>query len=177
MGTRRPVLLVLLGAGAVVLVAGLTIGLFVPSDEAPSRQDVIARRGAHVMPFDLEATTHVFDATNDGGVQSVVADRAGDTDQIALIRSHLRAERVRFLGGDFGDPAAIHGHDMPGLGILEERADALVITYGDLPTGGRVTYSSDDPAVVAALHDWFAAQLSDHGEHAERRVERAGEGT
>ena len=164
--TRRVVLLVGSGVAAVVLTAGLLVGILASTGGETSRQEGVARRGARVMPFDLDATTHVFDATESGGVQTVVSDRRQDADQVALVRSHLRAERARFSAGDFGDPAEVHGHEMPGLEVLEARSDALVITYVDVPAGGRVTYRSDDPAVVAALHDWFAAQLADHGQHA-----------
>jgi hypothetical protein len=166
METRRVVLLVGSGVAAVVLVGGLLVGVLVSAGGDTSRQESVARRGARVMPFDLDATTHVFDATKSGGVQTVVADRPQDADQIALVRSHLRSERAHFSGGDFGDPAAVHGHEMPGLAVLEARSEALVITYVDVPAGGRVTYRSEDPEVVTALHDWFAAQLADHGQHA-----------
>jgi hypothetical protein len=166
METRRVVLLVGSGVAAVVLVGGLLVGVLVSAGGDTSRQESVARRGARVMPFDLDATTHVFDATTSGGVQTVVADRPQDADQVALVRSHLRSERAHFSEGDFSDPAEIHGHEMPGLAVLEARSDALVVTYVDVPAGGRVTYRSDDPDVVAALHDWFAAQLADHGRHA-----------
>jgi len=53
--------------------------------------------------------------------------------------------------------------------VLERRFGELAITYEEIPAGGRVTYESDDPQVVAALHDWFAAQFADHGKHAETR--------
>ncbi len=41
------------------------------------------------------------------------------------------------------------------------------IRYSDLPDGAKIEYEAGDPALVAALHDWFDAQISDHGEHAE----------
>ena len=166
METRRVVLLVGSGVAAVMLAAGLLVGILASTGGDSSRQEGVARRGARVMPFDLDGTTHVFDVTKRGGVQTVVADRPEDADQVALVRSHLRTERDRFSAGDFGDPAEVHGHGMPGLEVLEARSDALVITYVDVPAGGRVTYRSDDLSVVAALHDWFAAQLADHGRHA-----------
>jgi hypothetical protein len=39
---------------------------------AQTRQEEIARRGAKVMPFDLEPTAHVFQKLDDGGLQKVV---------------------------------------------------------------------------------------------------------
>ena len=118
------------------------------------------------MPFDLEATTHVFDDTADGGRQTVTADTPGDTRQIALIREHLRKEQAAFARGDFSDPAAIHGQDMPGLAALQAGANRIRVTYTDIPQGALLTYATADPTLVKALHAWFAAQVSDHGSHA-----------
>lgn len=56
---------------------------------------------------------------------------------------------------------------MPGLAVLTTRFDELRIVYRDRPDGGEVTYRSASPDVVTALHDWFDAQLSDHGSHAQ----------
>jgi hypothetical protein len=152
-----------LAAAAVLLASAATAC----GDAGSSRTAGVAERGARVMPFDLDATTHVFTPRDDGGVQRVVADDPRDGSQVERVRSHLRAEATRFAGGDFGDPAAIHGRDMPGLDVLSRRADALEVAYDDVAGGGEITYRSADPAVVAALHDWFAAQLADHGAHAE----------
>ena len=40
------------------------------------------------------------------------------------------------------------------------------VTYSELPDGAQIRYTTGDPAIIAALHAWFAAQLSDHGGHA-----------
>jgi len=146
---------------------GVTIGL--TSDEHPSdRQSQVAERGARVMPFDLDKTTHRFDATQLGGVQAVVADDPADRRQIAEIRRHLRTEAIAFARGDLSDPSSIHGTSMPGLQVLKANADALEVAYAERPDGAEVRFRSDVSAVVRALHNWFAAQLSDHGTHAER---------
>ena len=36
-----------------------------------------------------------------------------------------------------------------------------------LPDGARLTFSTDDPDLVNALHRWAEAQTTDHGEHAD----------
>jgi hypothetical protein len=156
--------LILAASAALVVLVGVLV--LNSGHGTPTREEVVAEHGAAVMPFDLDATTHVFDATSFGGVQQVVADDPGDEKQITLVRGHLRHEMERFRRGDFGDPASIHGHDMPGLTVLEARAEDLEITLRELPAGAELTYRSDIPAVVDALHDWFAAQLEDHGGHA-----------
>jgi hypothetical protein len=123
-------------------------------------------RGAEVMPFDLERTTHIFEEQPDGGLQQVVADDPADAEQIALIRGHLQEEAAKFQRGDFGDPAAIHGEGMPGLAELREGYGKITVAYTELPDGAQIRYTANDPALVSAIHAWFAAQLSDHGGHA-----------
>lgn len=132
---------------------------------ADARQAEIARRGAAVMPFDLERTLHRFTPTGTGGVQSVMsADK--DAAQVRLVREHLKAEASRFSRGDYSSPAAIHGREMPGLAVLSAGAARMKVSYVELPAGAELRFESADPHLVEALHAWFAAQVSDHGRHA-----------
>ena len=149
----------LIGAAAVAVAAlvGCSSG---------DRQAEVAERGAQVMPFDLERTTHRFTPTADGLVEEVVADRSDDAEQVELIRNHLAEEADRFSAGDFADPAKIHGRDMPGLADLQAGATRIRIRYESLPAGARITFSTTDPALVTALERWGAAQVADHGRHA-----------
>jgi hypothetical protein len=161
----------LAGAGAALVAAGTGAGLALANrDGDPAgvaeRQAEIAARGAEVMPFDLDRTTHVFTQRPDGGVQVVTADDPDDAEQVRLVREHLSEQAEAFARGDFGDPASIHGDDMPGLAALQASADQVTVTYEDLPSGGQLTYTTGDTALVEALHAWFDAQVSDHGSHA-----------
>ncbi|KAK5344213.1 hypothetical protein LTR11_012158, partial [Exophiala xenobiotica] len=81
---------------------------------------------------------------------------------------HLTAEVERFRRGDFGDPARIHGTEMPGLAALQAHDGRITIEYATTPDGAQATYTTDDAALRDALHHWFDAQVSDHGEHATR---------
>jgi hypothetical protein len=130
-----------------------------------TRQEQVARSGATVMPFDLARTRHFFDDNPTGGIETVTANDAQDSTQIALIRSHLATEAEHFNHGDFSDPAKIHGQAMPGLAALAAAGAKLRVTYQPLPAGASLTYASDDAATVGAVHAWFAAQRSDHGAH------------
>lgn len=130
-----------------------------------SRQDEVALKGASVMPFDLARTTHFFDDTPGGGIETITTNDSKDARQIALIRSHLAEEAKRFGRGDFSDPAKIHGQDMPGLDALARAGDKLQVKYRKLPAGASLSYAGADAAVVAAVHAWFAAQRSDHTAH------------
>lgn len=133
---------------------------------AQTRQEEVATRGAKVMPFDLEQTTHVFQKLDDGGLQKVVVKDPSNKKQIALIQTHLKEESERFRNGDFSDPAKIHGENMPGLAQLNSGAAKIDVRYTALPDGAQIRYSTKDPKIVTALHQWFSAQLSDHGHHA-----------
>jgi hypothetical protein len=116
------------------------------------------------MPFDVKATMHIFRKTAEGGVQSVVAKREADSRGVALIRWHLKDIRSQFLRRNFSAPARIHGPDMPGLVQLEHAEfGAIEVRYRDIAGGAELTYATKAPQLVAALHDWFDAQLADHG--------------
>lgn len=131
------------------------------------RLDEVAERGAHIMPFDLEKTTHIFSKTAKGGLQQVIVKDKSDTEQIRLIRSHLSEIANDFRRGDFSAPARIHGESMPGLAELRAaKAGQLKIEYAELPDGAQISYSGRSPKLVKAIHRWFDAQLSDHARHA-----------
>jgi hypothetical protein len=134
--------------------------------QSSTRQEEVRQKGSVVMPFDLARTRHFFDDTPTGGVETVTANDKGDAKQIELIRAHLRSEAERFARGDFSDPAAIHGHEMPGLASLASSAARLQVKYKELANGASITFASRDKSIVAAVHEWFAAQRMDHGAHA-----------
>ncbi len=154
-------------AAAVLIAGGAIAGATVSSDE-PSRQEVVADRGARVMPFSLDATTHVFDATAQGGTQRVVAKDPEDSNEIRLIREHLREEADAFGRGDFADPASIHGDDMPGLDALRTGYQDIDVRYRELTDGAEIAYRTADPDLAAAVRAWFDAQLGDHAGDAAR---------
>lgn len=135
--------------------------------EPTQRQKEVATQGAMVMPFNIHNSTHVFLKTADGGAQQVLAKDASDKDLIAAIRMHLGTEADRFKQGNYADPMKIHGMDMPGVQYLSKvKPGQIGITYRDLPNGGEIRYSGKDAATVDAIHKWFDAQLSDHGQDA-----------
>lgn len=162
---RRALLLV---AAVAALGSGCADDSSTPTPTTPGRQAEVAERGASVMPFDLERTTHRFTKTDTGGVQTVIADDPRDAAQITLVQEHLTAEVDRFRRGDFTDPARIHGNEMPGLEALRAHGGRITIDCETTPEGGRVTYNTGDAELRNALHAWFDAQVSDHGPHATR---------
>ncbi len=94
---RRALLLVTaLAAVAAILAALYAAGAFEPGEPRGARQEEVAQRGAAVMPFDLEETTHVFEKMQTGGAQEVVADDPNGAEQVAAFRR-----------GDLSDPALV----------------------------------------------------------------------
>jgi hypothetical protein len=132
----------------------------------PSSHEAMVERGSKlVMPFDLNRTMHIFEPMPDGGLQTVMV-HDGDPQQIGLVRSHLRKEATAFARGDFSDPATIHGMNMPGLAQLRAGARRIAVSYLPTTSGASIRYKTSDPRLVAALHEWFGAQVKDHGAHA-----------
>jgi hypothetical protein len=148
-----------------VSILGAGVPVFAEPAASGARQATVEQRSESVMPFDMNRTMHMFMPSASGGVQSVVSND-GDAHQIALIRSHLRTEARAFARGDYSDPGSIHGMTMPGLAKLHAGARHIVVRYADIANGAQITYATPEPALIAALHDWFAAQVSDHGAHA-----------
>ena len=134
-----------------------------------NQQAMVHDMGGQVMPFDLSQTRHIFEMTETGGVQQVIANDPKDTSQITLIQQHLQHEALLFTEGDFSDPTSLHGADMPGVKELSRAAEQVKIEYAVLPNGAQITFSSPDFHLVTAIHRWFGAQLSDHGADATYR--------
>ena len=131
------------------------------------RQSQVSELGKDVMPFDLSATLHVFTKDSEGGVQQVAARDKSDAKQTELARRHLKEIREQFLKGDFSGPTHIHGAQMPGLAELSAaKPGSIAIGYKDVKGGAELSFKTADPVLVAALHKWFDAQVSDHGKDA-----------
>jgi hypothetical protein len=139
-------------------------GIGTASDGA--RQDEVRSKGGDVMPFALDQTVHVFEKNDAGGVQRVLV-RGNSDEQRRMIRGHLRDIATSFAQRDFDKPMHIHGADMPGLAEMKTAgANELEVIYSELPDGAQIIYRSSSPRLVAAIHRWFDAQLSDHGKDA-----------
>jgi hypothetical protein len=151
------------------LAATMLVAPAAPACAETPRQVKVERNSEHVMPFSMDATMHSFVPTPNGGVQTVLVHN-GDAKQVLLVRSHLKKEAQAFARGDFTDPASIHGGTMPGLQAMHAGATRISVRYAAVPNGAAITYASDDPALVSAIHAWFKAQVSDHGAHATMKM-------
>ena len=130
---------------------------------AQTQQQHVHDMSHGVMPFDVAKTVHIFTMTESGGVERVVVKDRIYADQVLLIQQHLRKEAERFQQGDYSDPAALHGANMPGLKDLQFGARRVKVSYSDLSDGAQITFQTSDPHLLTAIHRWFGAQLSEHG--------------
>ena len=168
--TRTNILITILGITS-LLFSGECLA------EAPSTQHampsehqaMVHEMGRSVMPFDLSKTLHVFEMTEDGGIQQVIIKTPDDAAQIALIQQHLQHEAMKFSNGDFSDPSSLHGAQMPGLKELAAGVAKIKIEYSALSNGAHLTFTTQDIHLITAIHRWFGAQLSDHGADATYR--------
>jgi hypothetical protein len=134
-----------------------------PADDS-ARQAEVAQRGAKVMPFSLAQSQHQFTKTETGGIQRVIAKDDLNLEQVWLIRQHLEALAKNFNQGDFSGPEFIHGIDMPGLAQMRSaKPGSLQIVYAAESAGASLTFRSSDAGLIQAVHEWFDAQLHDHG--------------
>jgi hypothetical protein len=130
---------------------------------AQTTQERVHQMSHSVMPFEMSKTVHVFKMTESGGAERVLVRDPQDTDQVVLIRRHLKYEAEKFQRGDYADPTKLHGSDMPGLKELEANASHVKVSYSKLPAGAQITFRTEDIHLLTAIHRWFGAQLSEHG--------------
>lgn len=149
-----------------IFVVALVIYTLQKPSDVTSRQEMIHESGSHVMPFNLDETLHVFSKTENGGIQSIVVRDTTDTENLGLIRMHLQMEAQNFAKGDFSDPSSLHGETMPGLSVLEVNYPKLKVTYSEIEDGAEINFETTDVKTMDAIHDWFNAQVSDHGDDA-----------
>lgn len=143
-----------------------------------ARKSDVAERGADVMPFNVHDTHHYFVKNAKGGTQQVLAKGKHDVDQIQFVRLHLKEIREQFLQNDFSGPAHIHGNNMPGLQELQAAESGEIdIHYSEVESGAELIYVAKNEKLVTAIHKWFDAQVSDHGNDASYRHPESSEGT
>ncbi len=106
----------------------------------PPSQVMVHEMSSQVMPFDLGKTTHIFEMTESGGIQQVIAKDPNDSAQITLIQQHIQHEAMLFGAGNFADPTSLHGADMPGVRELATGFSQVKIEYAALANGAQITF-------------------------------------
>jgi hypothetical protein len=130
--------------------------------------DAMQQRMQQTLPYATDKTETTYTRTVHGGVQHVVVKSASDSRQIKAVQQHLQRLIEQYRKGDFSMPERMHGKDMPGLAQLKmAKPDDIRFDYKSLENGGQIHFSSEYPQFVGALHEWFDAQISEHGNPAQ----------
>lgn len=114
------------------------------------------------MGFDQAKTTHHFLLKPDGGVISVEANEAKDTESRDQIRMHLAHIAKAFAQGDFDIPMLVHDQMPPGVPVMKSRKDHISYRFEEMENGGRVVIASSDADAVTAIHEFLAFQIREH---------------
>ena len=121
----------------------------------------VQHRGHIAMGVDQYTSIHHFVSTPDGGVVTLQRD-TDDTAGIQQIRHHMAEIAAAFRRGEFAVPGFVHDRPVPGTAIMAARRDRIRYRTDSILRGGELRISSDDPAAVAAIHEFLAFQRQDH---------------
>jgi hypothetical protein len=119
-------------------------------------------RGAQVMGFDQDKTTHHFYLYPDGGAIDVSVNDSKDVANRDAIRAHLPHIAMLFGAGDFSAPMMVHATNVPGTADLTRLKARITFSYVETPAGGRVNIVTRDKDALAALYAFLRFQIADH---------------
>ncbi len=130
-----------------------------------SHDDALKARGASVMGFDQDTTTHHFMVAAGGGSIEVTVKEETDERTLAAVRSHLRSVASEFGRGEFEKPLHIHGELPPGADVMKRNRRLISYRYEDVKNGGAVRIETSDRRSLDAVHSFLRYQIREHGEH------------
>jgi hypothetical protein len=82
---------------------------------------------------------------------------------VEQVRSHLRHIAEAFSEGDFRIAGFVHDlAEVPGTRVMTEKRDLIRYEVREVPRGAEVRITSNDPAVIEAVHVFLAFQRSGH---------------
>ena len=120
-------------------------------------------RGAMVMGFDQDKTSHHFFLYEDGGAIDVSVKDTSDSKNLDAIRAHLPHIAAMFGTGDFNAPMTVHdSRNVPGTATMAELKDKIAYRYVETARGGRVDIVTSDKNALAAVHQFLTFQIRDH---------------
>jgi hypothetical protein len=146
---------------APLVVAALVVTSPVFAQQTP--HDQMNHRGAAVMGFDQDKTTHHFHLYDDGGAIDIAVKDATDAKNRDAIRSHLPHIALKFGQGSFDAPMLVHDSKaVPGTKVMTDRKSAIRYEYVETPRGGRVNIVTTDAAALGAVHEFLKFQIAEH---------------
>jgi len=123
---------------------------------------IVENHGDQAMGFPHDKTTHHFRMMSDGGAIEVTVNNPNDKPNTEAIRSHLSHVTMMFGDGDFSTPMFIHDGVPPGVTTMKLMKSVIHYTYEEIPSGGKIRIKSEDSIAVAAIHDFFRFQITEH---------------
>jgi hypothetical protein len=144
-----------------LLVFALALTLADQTQKPDAHADMNAR-GAHVMGFDQDKTTHRFLLHADGGAVDILVKDPADTANRDAIRAHLPHIAQMFADGNFEAPMLIHDTNVPGTNQMTALKNRIRFAYVETPRGGRLDIITTDPAALKAVHEFMRFQIQDH---------------
>ena len=151
-----------ISCGLAVAVAVLANSIYPTTFVAAQQDHAMMGRGAMVMGFDQEKTTHHFRLYEDGGSIEVTANSGDDSANRTAIRDHLPHIAQMFAAGNFDAPMEVHAQRVPGSAELARLREKVSYKYVELPNGGRVDILTTDAAALRAVHEFLKFQIMDH---------------
>lgn len=144
---------------AIVTLALLTS---IPSLAQHDHTSQMNSRGAHVMGFSQDKTTHHFTLSYDGGTIEVLTNDLTDTATRDEIRTHFHHISHMFAEGDFTDPMLVHAVNVPGTAVMTQQKDALHWNVVETPRGAKMLITADNKSALEALYQFLRFQIEDH---------------
>jgi hypothetical protein len=150
------------------LVLIVAIALVIVKAKAQHQHDMaqhdapLSQRGAQVMGFSQEKTTHHFELNQDGGVIEARANDLKDAATLGEIRGHFGHIAKMFAAGDFNAPMLVHAQNVPGTAAMSRLKDDIHWQLSEIPRGARITIVADNQEAVDAVHDFLRFQIEDH---------------
>ena len=118
-------------------------------------------RGRAVMGVDQYTSVHKFeDLTNGGRIELQRAE--DDTAGVNQIRRHFLEIAESIRRGDFRAPGLVHATTVPGVDVMMAKRESLRVVMRNLPRGGEMRLTSEDPEVIKAIHEFLAFQRAEH---------------
>jgi hypothetical protein len=165
-------LLVILGL-SVALTSNAAPGAPSPVSQSSKRSAQSDHSAQVTGPYDPNLVTVTYVATDTGGVQRVRANESGDAAQIGRIRATLQHLADDFRNADLGNGASAKRAEMSALATLVAAPHgALRTMFVEIRGGAEVRFIADDPAVIAAVHQWFDAMRNPSGAAAPAPTQR-----
>jgi len=122
----------------------------------------VDKRGDEAMGFSHETNTHHFLLFKDGGAIRILPNDPNDTDDLKMVRDHLKMITGMFSKGDFHLPMFIHDTTVPGTQMMKKLRTAITYRYEELPNGAQVRMATTDPKALEAIYNFLRFQIKDH---------------